>query len=104
MDSDKEETTQLLNIIVASLAIIFQSLFFIRFKFKVDKAAILILLSDLIVSIIRCIQYGQKKSCSTLDYLQPFASNIKWVFLIYFLFEMSYIRMTLESKSKKEFE
>jgi len=52
----------IISIVGMSLALIFQIFFFYRFKFKADKAAILILLTYLLVMILRVFQYGEMYS------------------------------------------
>lgn len=77
------------------IAVIFQSAFFIRFKFKVDISAILILLVYLAVFIARA--FFNKKEYSGIGNVQPICVTLIWGVLLYYLFEMAYIKAAIIS-------
>ncbi len=58
-NSNIDKANFIISIIGMTLALIFQVIFFYRFKFKADKAAILILLTYLVVITLRVFQYGE---------------------------------------------
>jgi hypothetical protein len=53
MEEELIKINYIINVTSLALAVVFQTLFFVRFKFKADKAAILILLTFLLVMAVR---------------------------------------------------
>lgn len=84
------DLNEYINIVVCSIGSILLFSYLIRFKFRIDLSALFILLTYEIVMFFRIFLLDA-------DYIQPIGATLIWAGLLYFVFEMRYIRVTLES-------
>lgn len=85
--------------ILLAILLIVEGFVFYKLKFKIDKSGKVTLLLHLIVSIVRAISSSLKLDFRMLLFI---SSNLIWISLHYFTFEMWLIKVTLESESYEE--
>jgi hypothetical protein len=85
-----DKINDIITLFTFVISIILCLALFFRFKLKIDIPAIVILLTYNIVNALRI--FISEEMYSGLDYAQPFGNMIIWIILIFFVFEMSYIR------------
>ena len=92
-----------INITTLIITILFQAAFFIRFKFKADKAAAAILLIYLVVNFLRIAL--SEKLFGLMDILvHPATTTLIYSLLYFFVFELSYSKALLQAQSPQEYE
>jgi hypothetical protein len=90
------EINRIINVATFTLSLIMQTAFFLRFKFKADRAATSILLIYLAVNGFRIAV--NKNLFGIIDILvTPTTTVLIFSLLYFFVFEMSYIRAMLNA-------
>lgn len=84
-----DKATKIMNYVFLTFAVILQSAFFLKFKCKVDKAAIFILVVYLVVFMSRIWLNGL--TYNLVDIIQPICTTLVYATLLYYLFEMAFI-------------
>lgn len=79
------------------ITVTLQTLFFLKFLRHrcIDSGAYFILLAYLVVSTSRLF-LDSTDFYSGLDYIQPVAGSIIWIMLLFFIYEMAFVKDTLE--------
>ena len=85
---------------VLAISVVIETYVFIQLWFKLDRAAILIALSYLLVMVVRTVPVLE--SVDVFIILWPIASNIIWLLLYYFIFEMRSVYIKLTSQSHQD--
>ncbi len=75
---------------------------FVKLRFKLDHAAIFLMLSFILIVVQRKIVDFFKKPPLSVTVLSPIASIISYALLYYFVFEMMYVVSTIKSTSPIE--
>ncbi len=75
---------------------------FFKYRFKIDKSALLILLTYLIANFVR--EFSSSSNYSILDMIVPICSTLVWGALLHFVLEMRQIHSLLISESHLDFK
>jgi intracellular septation protein A len=94
------KATKVMNFVFLGVTVILQSLFFLKFKLKVDKAAIFILIVYLAVFLSRIWLDGVTYSIA--DIIQPICTTLVYAALLYFMFEMALVYSILASLNPRD--
>lgn len=90
-----------LTVIIFALAFLMEFLFVCRYGLRADKAALAIMAAYLVMMLARI--FSKPNDLGVLGALIPIGNCIIYGVLIYFIFEMSYIKAKLESNNTKEY-
>ena len=77
------------------ITVVVETFVLFSLKFKVDKAALVIGVSYLIVELIRVLQKVQTDTIPLMSIAWPIASNVIWAVLYYFIYEMKSVYLML---------
>ena len=92
-----EAATKIMNYLFLGITVLLQILFYMKFKFKVDKASIFILFVYLVVFLSRILLDGS--TFTPVDFIQPICTTLVYAALLYYLFEMAYVYSKLTSST-----
>ena len=97
MAHDTEDYNKYFAWFALTVILILEFLLFIRFRFKMDKAAFLFLITILVIDLSRTfIELDRTVNDGVLiEFIEPLASFSMWGILYFFVFEMISIRVTL---------
>jgi hypothetical protein len=97
-----DEANFYINIVSICITLPLASLLLIKFRFKLDKSAIFILLVYLVANFSRL--FAKSANYSFFDMINPICSSMVWCTLMHFVLEMRHIQTLLTSQSHLEFK
>ena len=90
------------------LLILLEIWYFLRFKYHLEKMALIVLISDLCLFVVRIfIPEGEDDSNKDLDFIFiiiPLGNTVMWLVLGYIVYQMSTIRNKIESETLESYQ
>jgi len=93
--------------VLLGLLILLEIWYFLRFKYHLEKMALIVLISDLCLFVVRIfIPEGEEDSNKDLDFIFiiiPLGNTVMWLVLGYIVYQMSTIRNKIESETLESY-
>lgn len=90
------------------LLVLLEIWYFLRFKYHLEKMALIVLISDLCLFVVRIfIPEGEENSNKDLDFIFiiiPLGNTVMWLVLGYIVYQMSTIRNKIESETLESYQ
>jgi hypothetical protein len=102
-----DDFDDVLNNVLLGLLVFLEVWYFLRFKYRLEKMAMIVLISDLCLFIVRIfIPEGEEDSNQDLDFIFiiiPLGNTVMWQVLGYIVYQMSIIRNKIESETLESY-